>query len=78
VKKKSRHKGGKTGGDMAKSMVQIPLYRQRVVESAQDASRKRPSRNALMRAIDDGGRSNNLGQCRTTSTPGPLSPSLLK
>lgn len=56
MKKKAKPKGGKAGCDMAKSMVQIPLYRQRVVKSAKDTCCKRPSKNSLMKAIDEGGR----------------------
>lgn len=40
---------------MAKSMVQIPLYRPRVEKNAQDAARKRPSKNSLLKAIEGGG-----------------------
>lgn len=40
---------------MAKSMVQIPLYRPRIEKNAQDAACKRPSKNSLLKAIDGGG-----------------------
>lgn len=55
MKKKSKKAGGKAGAGMAKSMVQIPLYRPRVEKNAQDAARKRPSKNSLLKAIDGGG-----------------------
>ncbi|MBD8089197.1 hypothetical protein IFT48_04320 [Pseudomonas fluorescens] len=55
MKKKAKHKGGKSGLSQAKSMVQIPLYRSRVAKTAQDQARKRPSKNTLMKAIDNGG-----------------------
>jgi len=55
VKQKSNKSGSKAGAGMAKSMVQIPLYRPRIEKNAQDAACKRPSKNSLLKAIDDGG-----------------------